>query len=251
MLKREELTPIAKFKGLGLRLAELDYLQDVALINIYREFGNRLVFKGGTCLYKIYQLNRFSEDLDFTARKGFKPKDFFHRLPYFFNLLDVRAKVKVEQFEKGINARLELTGPLYDGRKETMTTLLLNISTRERILLPIRRFSYSSLYRELRPFDLFAMDEKEIFAEKIRAIYERNKARDVYDLWYLLSKRGVSFEAQVVNKKLSHDKVKFERGAFLSKIEEKKVSWERDLTGLVAGELPPFAQAKREIETRM
>lgn len=45
MITKEELIPIAKFKGLNqLRFAELDYLQEIALINIYREFGNRLVY---------------------------------------------------------------------------------------------------------------------------------------------------------------------------------------------------------------
>ena len=249
MITKEELIPIAKFKGLNqLRFAELDYIQEIALINIYREFGNRLVFKGGTCLYKLYQLNRFSEDLDFTATKVFKPRDFFHRLPYYFNLLNINARVNVEEFQKGTNVYLKAIGPLYDGKKETIATLIFNISFRERILFPLQRHLYRPMYKELRPFDLFAMDEKEILAEKIRAIYGRDKARDVYDLWYILKKKSIVFDAVFVNKKLNYDKVKFDTNKFLAKIEEKKSSWERDLGGLIAGELPSFAQVKKEIE---
>ncbi len=248
MIRKEELLQIARLKGLAPRLAELDYFQDIGLLSIYREFGNKLVFKGGTCLHRAYKLNRFSEDLDFSARKGFKPKDFFKRLPYFFGLLDINSRVKAEQFEKSINAYLEINGPFYDGRKETKTTLIFNISLRERTFLPVKRFPYAPIYMDVRPFDLFVMDEREIAAEKIRAIYERDKARDVYDFWYLLKVRGLSLDVNLANKKLSYGGQKFEKNAFMAKIEEKKISWERDLTGLVAGDLLPFAQVKKEIE---
>lgn len=251
MINREELLANAKFKGLAPKFVELDYLQDIALINIYREFGNSLVFKGGTCLYKLYQLNRFSEDLDFTATKGFKAKDFFQRLPYFFNLLDIKSRVNVKKFENTTNIYLEIHGPLYDGKKETSTTLIFNISFRERILLPVQRHPYKPIYKELRPFDLFAMDEREILAEKVRAIYARDKARDIYDIWYLLTRKDVSFDIKFVNKKLSFDKLRFEKEKFLIKVEEKKVSWERDLGGLIAGELPLFALVKKEIEEKI
>lgn len=249
MIRREDLLSIARFKGLAPRLAELDYLQDVALINLSREFGNKLVFKGGTCLYKAYKLNRFSEDLDFTARTGFRQRDFFHRLPYFFGLLNLKGKISVEQFQNNMNARLEIIGPLYEGGKETAATLTFNISFRERMLLPVQRFPYSPIYPELRPFDLFIMDKAEILAEKVRAIYERNKARDVYDMWYLLERMGLVLDVGMVNKKLHHNrKLKFETRGFLAKLDEKKTGWERDLGVLVAGELLPFAEAKREIE---
>jgi len=248
MIKREDLLPIAKLKGLRPNFAELDYLQDIALLNIYREFGSKLIFKGGTCLYKIYKLNRFSEYLDFTIKKGFRPKDFFGRLPFFFNLLNIKTRISVKQFERGINVYLECAGPLYDGRKETIATLVFNISSRERILLPAHRCAYLSQYWEVRPFDLFAMDEKEIFAEKVRAIYERDKARDIYDLWYLLKKKGIPFDTRTVIKKLAQANLKFEKRKFLDKLEMKKTSWEQDLGALVAGQVPSFSAVKKEIE---
>ncbi|OIO21030.1 hypothetical protein COV61_05125 [Candidatus Micrarchaeota archaeon CG11_big_fil_rev_8_21_14_0_20_47_5] len=248
MIRKEELLEIAKLKGIAPKLAELDYLQDIALLIATGEFGERLVFKGGTCLYKAYKLNRFSEDLDFGARKGFTPGVFFQRLPYFFNLLDLKSRVRVEQFQKCINVRLEVNGPLYDGGRETAAVLMFNVSLWERVVLPPLQFPYSSLYQEVRPFDLFVMDEKEILAEKVRAIYERNKARDVYDLWYLLKRRGVSVVMGLASKKLSYVEMKFDKEVFFAKIDEKKLGWERDLAGLVGGKLPLFAQARKEIE---
>ena len=135
MIMRDELLSIAQLKGLAPRMAELDYLQDVALLVISRHFGNDLVFKGGTCLYKAYKLNRFSEDLDFSATKAFKPRDFFKRLPYLFGLLNITCHANVEEFQNSLNARLQILGPLYAGRKESMAIILLDISRRERVLL--------------------------------------------------------------------------------------------------------------------
>lgn len=251
MIDKKDLFEIAKFKQLAPRLAELDYLQDIALLNLYREFGNKLVFKGGTCLYKVYKLMRFSEDLDFNGRRGFKPKKFFHKLPYFFQLLDMNSRVRMKPFESGTNVYLDINGPLYDGKKESIATIIFNISVRERTLLGIQRHPYKPVYQEIRPFDLFVMDEEEILAEKVRAIYGRNKARDVFDLWYLLKIKEVPFDTKFINKKLKYDKIGFEKETFLNKIQEKKLSWERDLSGLVIGELPSLEQAKKEILERI
>lgn len=247
MIRRDELLAIAKLKGLAPRMAELDYLQDVALLVISRHFGNDLVFKGGTCLYKACKLNRFSEDLDFSASRSFKPRDFFKRLPYLFGLLDITCHVHVEEFQNSLSARLQICGPLYDGRKESMAVILLDISRRERVLLPPQRFAFSSLYGEIPPFDMHVMDEREIFAEKIRAVYSRNKARDVYDLWHLAGRRNISLDSALAGKKLSSIGLKFDKRVFLSKLDDKKESWEKDLGSLVSGELLPFGQARKEL----
>lgn len=249
MIKKEELLRIASLKGLPLSFAELDYLQDIALLGIYREFGNKLVFKGGTCLYKLYKLNRFSEDLDFTVENGFKPKDFFARLPHIFSLFNINCSVKVESFQHSINVYLEINGPLYDGGKESRSRLILNISSREKVLFSPLRIPYQSFYQEVRPFDIYAMEEKEILAEKVRTVYQREKARDVYDIWYLLTAKKVPVDFTLVQKKLAHINLKFSEDIFLKRIEEKKISWQRDLSALISGQLIPFSQAKEEIKS--
>ncbi len=60
MLSLKELEDSARLKRLSLINAEKDYLQEVILSSIYSFVGRELVFKGGTCLYKLYKLNRFS-----------------------------------------------------------------------------------------------------------------------------------------------------------------------------------------------
>ncbi len=248
MIKKEELLRLASLKGLPPRLAELDYLQDLALLGIYREFGNKLMFKGGTCLYKLYQLNRFSEDLDFTAEKGFKPKDFFLRLPSLFSLFNINCSVKVEPFQHSFNVYLEINGPLYDGKKESRSRLILNISLREKVFLSPLRIPYASIYQEVRPFDMYAMDEKEILAEKVRAVHQREKARDVYDIWYLLTIKKIPVDFRLTQKKLLYIGQKFSKEIFFKKVQEKKNSWQTDLSALISGQLLPFSQAEAEIK---
>ena len=247
MISRDELSSVASLKGLAPKLAELDYLQDIALLIICRHFGKDLIFKGGTCLYKAYKLNRFSEDLDFSAGKSFRPRDFLRRLPYYFGLLNIPCAVKTEEFPTSLNTILQICGPLYDGKKESRAAIILDISRRERVLLPAQRFPFVSLYSEIPPFDLYAMDEKEIFAEKIRAIYSRDKARDVYDLWYLARQKNVAFDPTLVSRKLSSINCKFDGKRFLSAFDRKKESWEKDLGSLVNGRLLDFLQVRNEL----
>jgi len=65
-MDRELLLEIGRKKGLKNREhIEKDYFQDKLLYYIFK-LTNNLVFKGGTALYKLYGMPRFSEDLDFT-----------------------------------------------------------------------------------------------------------------------------------------------------------------------------------------
>ncbi len=53
--------------GFPLRLIEKDYYLTIIISQINSGLSNNLVFKGGTCLNKIYyEYYRLSEDLDFT-----------------------------------------------------------------------------------------------------------------------------------------------------------------------------------------
>ena len=65
MLERQEIERVAGIKRLSEKNAEKDYLLELLLFLLASETGKKLVFKGGTALYKLYSLNRFSEDLDF------------------------------------------------------------------------------------------------------------------------------------------------------------------------------------------
>lgn len=70
MITKELLSAIGKKKGLtNKEHIEKDYFQEVILYNLFRK-TNEFIFKGGTALYKLYNLPRFSEDLDFSLNSS-------------------------------------------------------------------------------------------------------------------------------------------------------------------------------------
>ena len=248
MIELEELEKISKIKNLSIKSAEKDYLLEIVLYIISKYAGRKLAFKGGTALYKLYSLNRFSEDLDFTLI-DFK-LDLNKLLKNIIDSLkdiNINAKVKeVDEYHNQKNIKLELKGPLYKGNVNELSVISINLSLKERIVLDVESEKIFPYYKEIVSFDVFVVNLNEIFAEKIRAILTRDKARDVYDLWFLL-KKNVKFDLSVVNKKLKIYAKKYNKEELINKIEEKNKMWNLDLKNLMLGEIPNFQNVKKEI----
>lgn len=248
MLSYEELENIAKLKRMPLTSAEKDYLQDLLLFSIYSNVGEELIFKGGTCLYKVYKLNRFSEDLDFTLTKKLDIEKIANKIMTNLMLLNIKGKIKeIKNYRNEINIRLLLKGPLYKGSKEKQCFIPLNISMREQLLLEPNKESIIPLYKEIPNFEIFAMQEKEILAEKVRAIFTRMKPRDIYDLWFLVTKKNIIFDLQLINKKLALYNLKFNLNEFKTRIEKMKGLWLVDLKNLMIADLIEFDVVKKEL----
>ena len=246
MLIYDELKNIAEFKRLTLQNAEKDYLQNILLLSIYSTAGKELVFKGGTCLYKIYKLDRFSEDLDFTLTSKLNTEKLSNKILADLKLVNIKGRLKeIKEYKNEINIKFLLNGPLYKGGNETQCFIPLNISMRERICIEPARKMIFSMYKDIPNFEVFVMDEKEILAEKVRAILTRMKPRDIYDLWFLLEK-NVDFDIQLVNKKLELYNLKFSLRDFENRIEKMKGLWQIDLKNLIAREID-FNLIKKEI----
>ena len=65
-----------------------EYIQSLALNYIFKsEFGKKLFFAGGMALRFVYNIPRFSENLDFNA-KGLKPDEFDKMLVLLKNKLN-------------------------------------------------------------------------------------------------------------------------------------------------------------------
>lgn len=92
------------------------------------------------------------------------------------------------------------------------------------------------------------MSLKEICAEKIRAIMTRKKARDLYDLQYLIEKKHILFNESLASKKLAYCNKKFTKKEFLEKAGQKKAYYEKELKNLVFDELPEFKKTLNTIK---
>lgn len=248
MILVEELRSIAKLKGIkNLGYAEKDYLIELALLLISRQTKDEIVFKGGTCLYKFYKLGRFSEDIDFTLKKELNIDILIKTIILGLSGFGIEADVKKKkQVQNSVMITLRTKGPLYANRPQTFSSIGIDINIKSSIDVEPVNSRYSPIYKEVPPFSMLIMDEKEILAEKVRAILSRDKARDVYDLWFLIQKE-VKADAQLINKKLDYYNMKFSVKELKKAIEAKKGFWEKELEPLVFGELPSFGECRKRI----
>lgn len=246
MISRLELRRIAEIKHLTIRNAEKDYLLEL-LLYFLSDDRRSLVFKGGTALFKFYNLNRFSEDLDFDAiGKRFDVDKIIKKINRNLELAGMQRTLSEKiEYSNETNIRFAIRGPLYNGNKNSMSRVTINISKRERPISPIMKLLIST-YPEIPSFELSVLDIEEIAAEKIRCILTREKPRDIYDLWFL-SKKGITLDVSLVNKKLKIYKLTFNKNEFIKKVNEKQKMWKRDLKDLIIGTLPEFDAVVTEL----
>jgi len=233
MIEINELTRIAKLKGITNRgYAEKDYLQEILLLSLSVNTKNELVFKGGTCLYKFYNLDRFSEYLDFSCVKEFNPDRLIKKVIDDMGLFGMKAKVAGKR--ETINSvllSLKVSGLLYKGTVQSACKIRLDINLKSEVTFPkLRRFS--SLYPDIPGFSILVMKEQEILAEKIRAIMTRTRARDVYDLWFLL-KKGTETDPVLIREKLNYYNIEWNLNEFGRKLDACEGIWRTELSALV------------------
>jgi predicted nucleotidyltransferase component of viral defense system len=164
------------------------------LLQLLSERGilNRLAFKGGTCLRKMFvgSQGRFSTDLDFTGTEDHDHQDVilemmaafeqpFHGIQ--FAIPDNNYYETQDGLSWGVNPTYS-----HDWNATGVSEIKLQISRRETPTLPVeRRAQIEQSYFKFLPFapaEITCLALPEILAEKIRACYQRNKARDIYDL---------------------------------------------------------------------
>ncbi|MGH2363710.1 MAG: nucleotidyl transferase AbiEii/AbiGii toxin family protein [Chloroflexota bacterium] len=144
--------------------------------------------RGGTCLHKLFlpQPLRYSEDLDYvqfvTQPIG----------PVFDRLRDIGAEIGLDVVRTEVSehmARLRFRATSIEG---VPIRIKVEANTREKeplnphefreIAVDSRWFSGRALVRT------FAIDE--LLGTKVRALYQRRKGRDLFDLWLGFTRLG-------------------------------------------------------------
>jgi predicted nucleotidyltransferase component of viral defense system len=209
--------------GFTASLIEKDYYCSLILHHVF-DRTTPLVFKGGTCLSKVYaDFYRLSEDLDLvipvavdTARKQRRSemdpiKGIFDELP------GAIPGITIPQELKGHNESRQYIGTLEypSAVMRKLERIKIEIGLREPLLYPSLTSETRTIAvnpfsgRPLVPvFIVQAMDVKEAYAEKVRAALTRKEpaVRDLFDLLYAVSKMKLDFDAPdflfMVKKKL-------------------------------------------------
>ncbi len=244
MIAKNELQNYCRIMGFNLGQVEKDYLQHLFLIFLSRKLSNELVFKGGTALQKVYGLNRFSIDLDFSQTAEIDFVELINTITK--NITDFGYVSRFEEIKTlGRTFKIRIHGPLYNNSQISASSLIIEISQRENILLEPQSRQITPIYNDLQPYSLLVMQESEILAEKVRAIIARNKPKDIFDLHFLI-KKGIKFNTALVNKKLAYYKEKYSRKRFTEKIKEKEPIWNKELRNYMQT-VPDFKIVVKEI----
>jgi predicted nucleotidyltransferase component of viral defense system len=238
LIDREFLLKVAKNKGLKNReYIEKDYFQDVLLYHLYKK-SNNFIFKGGTCLYKLYNLPRFSEDLDFSILTQKNIKETIESVAR-----ELKAKIESKKTKTSFLFKLRFSGILTQFNIVRIDVSLYNI------VFGFEVKNYVSPYIDIPPFSLRVLKLEEILAEKIHALIKRNNARDLYDLFFLL--RFVVPNEELIQKKLEIFKMKFDKEIVKRKIEEIKPKWEAELKPFLLTELTDFEVAEGFVKRKL
>jgi len=244
MIDKETLIKIAKLNNLRPWQQEKHYVQSLILVALSE---HPLLFKGGTYLWFFHGLPRFSEDLDFTCAEDV-PQDLPERVSESLRLFGVENTIKREKgILQAFSFRISAKGPLNTGMVD-LCHVYVEISRREK---PVQRqvslsFAQSQYALPSKLISGMALDE--VAAEKVRAFMTRDKARDLYDLSYLILNKGVKFDEEMVNAKLAYYNLKFSQKSFFEKLSEKGEYWKGELKPLVFGELPSFEDSEKTVK---
>lgn len=199
MISREQIQTLARHFAIDQFTIIREYFQILLLSLLYKEKkSDQLFFKGGTAIRLLFPSFRFSEDLDFTSTLSQEE----------VKTLLAKALRGAETTDPGISlkkiqtGRFGLTGTIrYLGPDQKHPLHIhLEVSLRENpythkdtVLESLFPVSPNPIVRH--------MDWNEILAEKIRALMIRGKGRDIFDVWFLMSK-GVLPDWKLINIKM-------------------------------------------------
>jgi len=154
--------------------------------------GNRWVFKGGTCLKKCYiETHRFSEDLDFTVLPGgpFRPEEIKPLLVRTLERVHQASGIDFSLQQPTLRLRpdgLSTEGRVYyvgPRRTRQAARVKLDISANETVVRPPVLLQIAHPYPDgPLPGPVRCYSFEEVFAEKLRAMGQRGRPRDLYDI---------------------------------------------------------------------
>lgn len=214
MIPPGEIARLAHRLGLGDKTIEKDYVLTWVLQALANSpLRDRLAFKGGTAIKKIYEPDyRFSEDLDFTLLDDISIEALIVEVEALFPWLRREVNItlavrKVEVHQTGSPALyLNYVGPL---RGNLSSRFLKTDFTRDEVLLfPLVKAPLQVPYSDCqgRAETLRVYSPEEILVEKLCALLGRTEPRDLYDVHYILAHRLADVEAVSfrLDEKMSH-----------------------------------------------
>jgi len=203
MISKAELKSISNSLKLSDVIVEKDYVLGwlLAAIGQFPSLKDAWVFKGGTCLRKCFFKDyRFSEDLDFTIANAESAHMVFIResineiLQWVFQNSGIEINLERTLFETVenpskqciIQGRIFYKGPVSPSSPRQWPRIKLDLTANEIIVnKPVFRHIIHTPYSDgdlISSLTIQSYNLVDLFAEKIRALFERTRPRDLYDV---------------------------------------------------------------------
>ena len=156
---------------------DIAYAQDILIEELYNFFPNAIIH-GGTAIWRCYNGNRFSDDIDVYITKDIREiKSFFDSLEKKgFRIIKKRIK------ENSLYSEIIISDtPIrFEATFQTKKPSLKRYETSESFFINVLTLSI-----------------EELIIEKVNAYLKRRKIRDLYDIFFLLN--NAKRERDVIN----------------------------------------------------
>lgn len=200
MITKDEILRVADETGLTPRVVEKDYVLGwlLAAVDANAELSASWVFKGGTCLKKCYfETYRFSEDLDFTLQdeahldEAFLIAQFTSIAEWLYEASGIEIPVDRLRFDVYENPRghKSCEGRVYyqshfSSGKQSIPKIKFDLTADEVLVMPSSRQAAFHPYSDgpAAGIHVSCYSYPEVFGEKVRALGERGRPRDLYDV---------------------------------------------------------------------
>lgn len=190
MIRDIEIKELARSFGVPPTTIERDYAQNWLLASLH---SIEMVLKGGTGIRKVYIENyRFSDDLDFTLLRAYESPSLISAIQdAIISARDASGiafleEVRLIPTDSGYRGNTYFQSGLMQAGNRIGIHLDITDPSNERVLRPVQELKIIHNYSDRMDSVCRVYSLDEIFAEKLRSIFQRTRPRDLYDIYHLI-----------------------------------------------------------------
>jgi len=230
-----EWREIAPWKTVGM--IEQDLIISRAVVDIFNDsfLNTKVSFRGGTALHKLHlqPATRYSEDIDLVQVNQEPIGDTIDHFRKALNYLG-------EPIRKQKNRNTTLTYRI-ESELPPVEQLRLKIEINCREHFTVYGYTKVPFSVESRWFtgqsNLITYFIEELLGSKMRALFQRKKGRDLFDLWYSLSKKRIDIQRILhsFNLFIRHNELTILKEEYIENVHDKISDpiFRNDITGLI------------------
>ena len=238
MIPEIELKEKARSLNVPISSIERDYAQSWLLVHL-----PKMAFKGGTGIRKAYIDNyRFSDDLDFTLIENINFKDLKDKIQ---NAIQKTRNTSGISFLDDLKSEKVKNGYAFIVYFRILRTsgdplkIKMDITKKENEIIfnPVQKRNILHTYSDRINAQINVYTLEEMFAEKVRSLFERTRPRDLYDVWHLNKK--ITFDKQLFQKKCKYKNVE----PNIDELVTRKTNYEKTWNGSLQHQLSELPYA--------